>query len=1126
MRSTAFLSGELSPSFEAIIKRFEQAWQGEAPPDLGGYLPTSRSPNTGLLAELVHVDLEFRLRNGEPARVEHYVERYPGLGGDRATLLELIAAEYVLRRCWQAGADPAEYLQRFPEHADELRARLAAETDGGGPGATLPPEGAPALPGYQLLRELGRGGMGVVYLARQTPPGRVVAVKTVLAGHLSSAEDRARFRREIEAIARLDHPHIVPVYAVGEAPRADGQGGRPYFSMKFYPGGSLAQQVRGPSTDLPGHARLVETVARAVHHAHQRGILHRDLKPHNVLLDEAGQPHVTDFGLAKRFDPHADATPGSGVVGTPGYIAPEQARGGQFVTTASDVYGLGAILYELLTGEPPFRGETALATLLQAAERPPPRPSLRNPRVPRDLETICLKCLEKEPRQRYGSAQELAEDLARWRAGEPIQARPAAPLERAWRWCRRNPREAATAALALVLLAVAAVGAWWLDRRQAGHREDLARQEARRQAEQELLQRQARGRVRGALAQLPALCRQFSWGQAAAVLARAEQEAADLGLDELLAAVRQAQRELALAVRLDELRLDRAMIDDGGRPHRGPQLVQANREAFRKHSLDLEAGAPEELARRVRESAFREEMLAALNYWAANDARLRPRLRVVVRAVDPDAWPGRVADLLPWRGLAEQKAQLAALDVSRLGPTVLARLGRAVSEREEGEEGLDLLRAAQRRHPADFWINVALANALIRRGRHEDAIGYLRAALAVRRQCVVVQNNLGVALAGRGRPDEAIAHYRAALGLDRGAPLIHYNLGNALMVRGRTEDAILAYREAIRLRSNDPRAHNNLGNALREKGRLDEALTCFGEAVRLDPSNPEVHSNFGGGLLLKGRLDHAVAAYRRAIHLRDDCPETHSNLGIALAELGRGDEAIAAQRRAITLKPDFAEAHCYLGIALRDQGQFAAALRSLRRGHDLGSKRPAWHLPSAHWVRGCERLVELQPRLPAVLKGEAQPRDADEGLRFAQLCRCTGHHRQAARLYASAFAAGSGRPVGLSRSSREEAARSAALAAAGRAADAGRLDDSARAGLRRQALGWLRTELSIWKRLAEARSTKARRLLAKVLRGWQRAHELAGVRDEESLARLPEAEARPWRELWECVAALLPAESR
>jgi eukaryotic-like serine/threonine-protein kinase len=467
------LSVEIPPSFEGAIRRFEEAWQGQTRPVLESYLPTPHPGNTRLLFELVHVDLEFRLRNGEPVRVEHYVERFPALAQDRANLVDLIAAEYALRRQWQADTTAEEYLSRFPQFLDDLRARLSPGADaftlpGGPPGLASAAGVAPAPPGYQLLRELGRGGMGVVYLARQTPPGRVVALKTLLPGYAASPEELDRFRREAEAIARLDHPHIVPVYEVGEAPSpagpdssAPGPRGRSYFSMKFYPGGSLAQQVRGPSADLHAHARLVETVARAIHHAHARGILHRDLKPANVLLDEAGQPHVVDFGLAKRFDPAVGATQGSAAVGTPCYMAPEQALGGQAVTTATDVYGLGAILYELLTGGPPFRGETALATLLQVAERPPQRPALCNPRVPADLETVCLKCLEKEPHRRYRSALELAEELERWRKGEPILARPAGPWQRAWRWARRHPLAAGLAlatglalALAVVTLAV------------------------------------------------------------------------------------------------------------------------------------------------------------------------------------------------------------------------------------------------------------------------------------------------------------------------------------------------------------------------------------------------------------------------------------------------------------------------------------------------------------------------------------------------------------------------------------------------------------------------------------------------------------------------------------------------
>src|SRR5262249_32854279 len=233
--------------------------------------------------------------------------------------------------------------------------------------------------------------------------------------------------------------------------------GLPYYSMKFYPGGGLAQRVRGGGIDLHARARLVEIIGRAIHHAHQRGILHRDLKPSNILLDESGQPHIADFGLAKRFDPAAGATLGWGVGAPPAYIAPEQAQGRQAVTTATDVYGLGTILYELLTGEPPFKGETALATMIEVMEKPPRRPSQINPRVPSDLEVICLKCLEKEPSRRYSSALALAEDLERFRNGEAIHARPAAPRERAWRWAKRHPLMIASSLVTGLALIVAVV---------------------------------------------------------------------------------------------------------------------------------------------------------------------------------------------------------------------------------------------------------------------------------------------------------------------------------------------------------------------------------------------------------------------------------------------------------------------------------------------------------------------------------------------------------------------------------------------------------------------------------------------------------------------------------------------
>jgi eukaryotic-like serine/threonine-protein kinase len=423
---------------------------------------------------------------------------------------EVIAAYLEAETAGQP-ANRAAILARHPELASELKSfffdhdamrQMARsdtnsrprEADPGQAETVAPISAAKAAPGfrvryfgdYELIDEIARGGMGVVYRARQDSLQRTVALKMILAGHLASPEDIQRFQREAMAAGNLDHPNIVPIYEVGDYE------GQHYFSMKLIDGASLANRA----LPLPAReaAQIVATVARAVHHAHQRGILHRDLKPANILGDSNGQLFVTDFGLARRVESETRHTRTGGIVGTPSYMAPEQARSEKMPTTAVDVYSLGAILYELLTGRPPFKAATPLDTILQVLEREPERPREIDPRVDRDLEIICLKCLQKDPARRYGSAEALASDLERWLRGEPILARPIGSAERLVKWMRRRPAIAAVLATCLGIFIASLIIALWFGRlaaararaEEARAREAMERaHEARQGAERE-----------------------------------------------------------------------------------------------------------------------------------------------------------------------------------------------------------------------------------------------------------------------------------------------------------------------------------------------------------------------------------------------------------------------------------------------------------------------------------------------------------------------------------------------------------------------------------------------------------------------------------------------------------------
>ncbi|HEY7311843.1 MAG TPA: serine/threonine-protein kinase [Gemmataceae bacterium] len=370
--------------------------------------------------------------------------------------------------------------QLAPSSADES-ATLSLPSPGVPVAGTQPADGQRIhVPGYEILDELGRGGMGVVYRARQVKADRVVALKMLLAGAYASATELARFRTEAEAVARLQHPHIVPIYEVGE------HEGRPFFSMEFCGGGSLSDHLDGTPFPPREAARWIEVLARAMHAAHQKGIVHRDLKPANVLLTEDGAAKITDFGLAKKLDEVGQTNTGA-VIGTPSYMAPEQAGGrSREIGPATDVYALGAILYELLTGRPPFKAATALDTILQVVNTEPVPPRRLQPHVPRDLETVCLKCLAKSPAKRYATAADLADDLRRWLRHEPIRARPVGAVGRALKWVRRKPGMAALlAALFLVAVGGLTLVLWqWFEAVSARQQtEDINRDLAKREGE-------------------------------------------------------------------------------------------------------------------------------------------------------------------------------------------------------------------------------------------------------------------------------------------------------------------------------------------------------------------------------------------------------------------------------------------------------------------------------------------------------------------------------------------------------------------------------------------------------------------------------------------------------------------
>jgi len=982
--------------------------------------------------------------------------------------------QQLLDEIFDSGCAPEEVCGACPELLPEVRRRwrqmclVEAElealfpTEGSDAGTATPipvRQGAslPRIPGYDVEALLGRGGMGVVYKARHLRLNRPVALKMLLAGAYAGPRERARFQREAEAVASLRHANVVQVYDVGD------HEGWPYFTMEFLEGGSLAQALAGTPQPARQVAALVTTLAEAVQVAHQGGIVHRDLKPANILLTADGTPKIADFGLARHFDAEQGLTLSGARIGTPSYMAPEQVIGkAGTIGPAADIYALGALFYETLTGRPPFRGETATETQRQVIAEEPVPPSRLNAKVPRDLETICLKCLHKAPERRYATAAALAEDLKRFQRDEPIAARPAGLLERTVKWVRRHPTAAALLAASFLLVMMLVGGSLWLAVQQA-HRRDA---------------------VEADLKEMAGLQASARWAEARAALERAEALLEGGGPGDLRRRLGQARRDFDLMIHLDTIRLKRVT-----RGELAFYKARANRDyaqAFEQAGLGTSHDQPSLVAARIDASAVRGALVAAVYDWAvcAADKAQRGWLLELARQTDSSSggWRERVLDPAAWEDLPALAELARTAPVASESASLLLALGERL--RAAGGNAAPFLRRVQQEHPADFWANLIVGNATLQLAPQEAA-GYYRAALAGRPGAAVGYCAVGDALRLQHWPDQAIDYYQKALQLDSSYVRAYSNVGDALQDQGQFDEAIDYYQKALELDTDYAWAHHNLANALRVKGRLDQAYDHYQQAIRLDPKNSEVQNGVRSVLLRQGRGTEVQAGWRQALDANPPEHEAWSGYAELCLFLGQQAEYRRVRRallerfgattsafiaepvgRACLLVPG-TEDEVVKGVALIDralaakdstpawiyryalfakglaeyrQGRLASAI-SLMEGeasqvmgpapclilsmaqHELGQKKQArktlaraivafdWNSAQADW-RGAwiahilrrEAEALILPNLPAFLRGEYQPLDNDERLALVGVCQFQGRCHAAARLCADAFA--------------------------------------------------------------------------------------------------------------------------
>jgi tRNA A-37 threonylcarbamoyl transferase component Bud32 len=855
---------------------------------------------------------------------------------------------------------------------------------------------------FRLQRLHAKGGIGQVWLARDDDLGREVALKELQPERGGSKAHRQRFLAEAQITGQLEHPGIVPVY---ELIRQEGDA-QPCYAMRFVQGRTLTQAVRAyRKSRARGRAKPLDQLAlinafvalcNSVAYANSRGVIHRDLKGQNVVLGDFGEVVVLDWGLAKLIDQpetgadlpavvidqpnERDATLDGQVLGTPGYMAPEQAKGRHDrINQRTDVYGLGAVLYEILTGAPPFKGDDTKEVLRQVIEEEPPRPRSVVADIPPALEAICLQALCKRAQDRYASAEELAQDVRRWLADEPVSAYREGLRRRVMRWGRRHPTSVTVAAL--LLLAVTAAGLWLKydhDARVAEAAQQVARQQ---------------GLVLAALDEATRSLQQGNLERARHAVDQAQKQSANspTGVQQR---VRQARIDLEMLDKLERVLLLETFT--AGKHENGPANA-AYLIAFQEYGVDVLTIDPQKATAQIKESVIHEHLVTALDDWMfvkpRADTAGAERLLSIAQLADTDTWRQQL------RKPATRKdpttlVRLAKMpEATRQPASIAVHLGKYLAQTGNWSASVEFLEQAQRRHPSEFWVNYAL----------------------------------GMSIAEQGVPN------------------------------------------------------------------ADKAAAAFAIAVALRPGSGIAHFGLARQLLQQQRVDAAIAHFRRADEV---------------SERGAGTSS---------------QKLVYFGGKLLEKGKYALALsyyKTAQQVLDPADKQTAQQLTSL--IRDGERILQVEQKLPAVLRGDVKPADAKEQILLARICNEPKHlYVTAARFYKSAFAAEPALAEKLFQMNRYNAACAAALAGSGSGDEAARLDAETRAHWRKQALVWLRADLSFLTEAARNGQPNTVAAVHQVLEHWRTDSDLAGIRDSTALDQLPAEEKASLQQLWNDVDQLL-----